>query len=600
MDSPRLYHKLPSPDSIRLLELTQDENHQGICGHLVLSKLEDGASFAALSYVWGSASPEDPILKIDGFDLKIRQTLKHALEAIASGPEKMFLWIDQICIDQENYAEREIQVALMAKIYRQAQRVICWLGLDDETTKIAFDSSTVLAIDESEPVPWKESMQRLIKAGIIRRIDDLVDPAKVPLPALAYLAKKTWFGRLWIVQEVALASKLEFRCGRVTIDGELFFMAIMRISSSLQNPPAPLLLEPFLHAVKLGQLRAQVASVNSCSYPHLAHTFSTWDCTKVEDRLNALFGLAFPYNSSSTWFQPRYNLSGPELFTKFAKEHTKENGNLDILHFSGCGDSERFSIDYIGGSAMLELNPPADDIPSWVPDWRVQSRPLVLLPDPGSGVNSYFTATLSKADYFFDESEHKLHVRALLVDEIVACGYPYYPSLCRDLQTTEHAIFERWYELAKSYLDSDTFERMFSSTLVMDARVTLTERGALNVEQHEISTLFRYWQRLMMNEPVYYDPDEDLQLVEGSARYGYVAEEVCRNRAMFITKGGRLGLGSTHVCPGADIYLLHGLKTPFTVFETSQGHVLRGECYVNGLMDQQVPTSESDTYIKLI
>lgn len=583
-----------------MLELTQDETHQSICGHLVLSRLEDNPSFAALSYVWGSASPEDPILKVDGFELKIRQSLKHALEAIVSGSEKMLLWIDQICIDQENYTERESQVALMAKIFRQAQRVICWLGLDDETTKIAFDLSTILAIDESEPVPWKESMQRLIKAGIVRRIDDLVDPDKIPLPALAYLVKKTWFGRLWIVQEVAFASKLEFRCGAVTIDGEVFFRTIMRISSSLQNPPAPLLLEPFQHAVKLGQLRAQVANATLCSYPHLAHTFSTWDCTKVEDRLNALFGLAFPYSSDSAWFQLRYNLTGPELFTKFAKDHVKGNGNLDILHFSGCGDSEKYSIDYGGGIARLELSPPEDDVPSWVPDWRVQSRPLVLLPDLGSGANSNFAATLSKVDYFFDESEDKLHVRALLVDEIVACGYPYYPSLCRDLQTTVHAIFEQWYELAKSYLDSDTFERMFSSTLVMDARVTLTERGALDVKQHEIPTLFRYWQRMMMNEPVLYDADENLKLAEGSARYGYVAEEVCRNRAMFITKKGRLGLGSTHVCPGADIYLLHGLKTPFTVFETSEGHTLRGECYVNGLMDQQVPTSESDTYIKLI
>lgn len=599
MDSPRLYHELPSPDSIRLLELTQDETKHSICGHLVLSKLEDSPSFAALSYVWGSASLEDPILKVDGFALKIRQSLKHALEAIFYGSKKILLWIDQICIDQENYAEREIQVALMAKIFRQAQRVICWLGLDDEKTRIAFDLITVLAAEESDLLSWQESNKRLTEAGYISKPSDVFITGNFPSSALVCLVKNSWFGRLWIVQEVALASKLEFRCGSSSIDGNIFFEAIMRISTSVQNPPAPSLLNPFRHAARLGQLRAQVADAISCSYPHLAHTFSTWDCTKVEDRLNALFGLAFPHNSGSTWFEPKYNLTGPELFIEFAKDYIKENSNLDILHFSACGDSGEYSIYDVGSNARLELSHPKDDIPSWVPDWRVQSRPLVLLPDSGSNANSNFTATLSKADYFFNESEHQLHVRALLVDEIVASGFPYCPSLFRDLHALEHIIFKQWYELAKGHLTSDTFESEFSTTLVMDAKITLTERGSLNVEQHEIPTLFKHWERMMMNDLVTYAPDENLQVIEGCSRYGYVAEEVCRDRAMFITKKGRLGLGSTHIFPGTHIYLLHGLRTPFTIYESSQGHKISGECYVNGLMDQKVLPSESDVYIKL-
>jgi hypothetical protein len=31
-----------------------------------------------------------------------------------------------------------------------------------------------------------------------------------------------------------------------------------------------------------------------------------------------------------------------------------------------------------------------------------------------------------------------------------------------------------------------------------------------------------------------------------SSRYGYIAEELCRDRSFFIMKAGRLGLGSVH------------------------------------------------------
>jgi hypothetical protein len=597
---PRPYRELPSSDSIRLLELTRDETKDSICGRLVLSKLDDIPSFAALSYVWGNPSSEDPLFQVDGYELKIRQSLNHALRALVSGSDKILLWIDQICIDQDNVSEQEHQVKLMSKIFRQARRVICWLGPDDRDAGYAFDLSIVLAINGSDSTFWKEPMQRLIQAGFIREISDLFNFTKVPLSALTELVKNPWFGRLWIVQEVALASKLEFRCGGCTIDGDMLFVAVRTISSSLHSPPAPWLLEPFRHALRLGQLRAQVAGNIHCSYPHLAHTFSTWHCKKTHDRLNALFRLAFPHNSRSAWFEPSYSITGTELYIKFAKDYINETGNLDILHFSGCGGSERYSLNCTSGTAVLELSPPADDILSWAPDWRVQSRPLALLPHPGYDIQSKFTATLSKADHFFDDNDRILHVRASLVDEIAACGWPYYLSLCRDLEITEHSIFEQWYELAKYHLSSDTFEAMFSSTLVMDARVTLTEKGSLNLNQDEIPTLFECWKNSIGKGSSPWNPDNDTQSIEGSARYGYVAEEVCRNRVMFITKKGRLGLGSTHTSPGSHIYLLHGLKTPFVVFEDQHVHVLRGECYVNGLMDQEAYTSDADVYLNLI
>ncbi|KAH6985548.1 heterokaryon incompatibility protein-domain-containing protein [Ilyonectria destructans] len=601
MDSTRLHAKLHRSDSIRLLELTRPGPDDPIQGRLFQSRLDDAPEYSALSYVWGDASPSDPMLQVNNSQLRIRKSLFQALEQLLSHVTAMVVWIDQICIDQENDVEREQQVKFMSRIFIQAQRVICWLGLHENDSDYAFDLLHTLAPNTADPkdsTDWEKATNKLWTAGFLNDLSDLFDPTKVPFFVVAALANRPWFSRLWIVQEVALASELEFRCGGSTIRGTTFFTAMQALSSIVHDPPMPWLLKPFRHSIRLGQLRAQVKAGMPCSFPHLAQTLSTWGCKRSHDRLNALFGLVSRNNPVHTWFLPTYSITSPELYLKFAKGYIQQKGNLDILHFAGCGDVEAHSLSKAYDTIILEPGPPADDVPSWVPDWRVQSRPITLLPYPGDNVRAQFSATVSSADYYLNEGSQTLRVRALLVDEITACGPPYYTSLCRRLQITEHDIFGLWFNLAKDIVKCDGFESMFASTLVMGAKVILTEHGALNVQPEEVLRIFRHWAERNLNEMIPHSIEDSDDLSEGSARFGYLAEEVCRNRTLFVTKSGRLGLGSTHVSPGASIYLIHGLRTPFVVHTKSNNtHTLRGECYVHGLMDQQASTSDLDVYL---
>jgi hypothetical protein len=381
--------------------------------------------------------------------------------------------------------------------------------------------------------------------------------------------------------------------------GTEFFTAIQRLSSVVHDPPAPWLLKPFRHALRLGQLRAQVAAGERLSFPHLAQILSTWSCKKSHDRLNALFGLFAHNTSDHRWFLPSYSIPSSELFLKFTTGYIKHNDNLDVLHFAGCGDVELHEISRAKDATILTPGPPADDVPSWVPDWRVQSRPLTLLPYPDHVVEAQFAATVSTADYSLDEGAQTLRVRALFVDEIATCGVPYYSTICRTVQITENEIFGLWFNLAKDTLGDD-FESMFASTITMDAKVVLKDYEALKVQPEELFRLFKHWLDRCLN-----DNDNDKEKIldeasDASVRFGYSAEEVCRNRTFFITKNGRLGLGSTHVSPGASVYLIHGLKTPFMVYEESGKHILRGECYVHGLMNRQASVSNQDIYLNLI
>lgn len=68
-------------------------------------------------------------------------------------------WIDALCIDQENLAERNHQVTQMGKIYASAYRVVSWLGWWDHT----LDSSTTRDTRETKMAgPFLENSRRQI------------------------------------------------------------------------------------------------------------------------------------------------------------------------------------------------------------------------------------------------------------------------------------------------------------------------------------------------------------------------------------------------------------------------------------------------------
>lgn len=374
MSSTYIYAKLRRSDSIHLLELRRFGPDSLIHGNLVEFGLDDTPHYYALSYAWGDASPNDPTLLVNNTLLRIRESLFQTLVHLFSGATTMIIWVDQICIDQENDSEREQQVRLMSRVFIQAQRVICWLGLHENNSNHAFDLLRTLVPNDSDlraSTDWKNAANRLWRAGFLGDLSSMFDPANIPFSAAATLASRSWFSRLWIVQEVALASELEFRCGDSTLSGTTFFTAMQMLSSVVHDPPAPWLSKPFRHAVRLGQLRAQVSAGKPLSLPHTAQALSTWRCKKSHDRLNALFGLWLPRTPEHRWFQPSYSITSPELFVKFATGHIRHNHSLNILHFAGCGDVEVHELSRAYDTTVFTPGPPADDVPSWVPDWRV-------------------------------------------------------------------------------------------------------------------------------------------------------------------------------------------------------------------------------------
>ena len=128
---------------IRLLSLEPSSSLQDTprCTLEVIS-LNHAPEFEALSYTWDSLSNQHTIHLDSDEDFYVGRSLYHALQRLRSKTEPRKLWIDALCINQNNDSEKTEQVQLMGAVYRAAHRVLIWLGesaLKSESEQRAYD-----------------------------------------------------------------------------------------------------------------------------------------------------------------------------------------------------------------------------------------------------------------------------------------------------------------------------------------------------------------------------------------------------------------------------------------------------------------------------
>lgn len=154
--SPFEYHPLDDLQSVRLLALAPAESFEiPIRCQIFETKLAT-ARFEALSYVWGKCTDLVPI-SLNGCVMNITQSLWCVLCRLRDSKTSRLLWVDALCINQEDVPEKGQQVQMMREIYIVAEQVLIWLGEADIESDRAFqtirehqatpDSSAKSAID---------------------------------------------------------------------------------------------------------------------------------------------------------------------------------------------------------------------------------------------------------------------------------------------------------------------------------------------------------------------------------------------------------------------------------------------------------------------
>ncbi|OCK82378.1 HET-domain-containing protein, partial [Lepidopterella palustris CBS 459.81] len=114
-------------ESIRLIRLEPGSGKDIINCTLESTTLENKPTFDALSYAWGE-STDVSLIEVNGVMVEINESLWDALHHLRSETKAITLWVDALCIDQQNAEEKSRQVPLMDEIYNRAQTVHVWLG----------------------------------------------------------------------------------------------------------------------------------------------------------------------------------------------------------------------------------------------------------------------------------------------------------------------------------------------------------------------------------------------------------------------------------------------------------------------------------------
>jgi hypothetical protein len=130
---------------VRLLDLSPvlPGKDEPLAGDLRIVSLDGkflNPNYEALSYVWGKdADSPSRRLRCSGVNIPITQNCDDALRILHCHFGVRTIWVDAICINQDNAEEKEHQIPLMRDIFVKARRVFVWLGHGTRESDEALD-----------------------------------------------------------------------------------------------------------------------------------------------------------------------------------------------------------------------------------------------------------------------------------------------------------------------------------------------------------------------------------------------------------------------------------------------------------------------------
>jgi hypothetical protein len=181
---------------------------------IVIERDRKSVEYIALSYTWGRPELSESLI-CNGKNRPISSSNAAALNAIRNHTAPTYIWIDAICINQEDAQEKSAQVARMLNIYKRAQLVIAWLGEPDTDSQLAFTCCRKLT-------ELKEAVSRVRGTS---HAPACFDHLRAIHHAILSLYNRPWLRRTWIRQEIYGAKRLVVQCGSHQISWDQYIQA---------------------------------------------------------------------------------------------------------------------------------------------------------------------------------------------------------------------------------------------------------------------------------------------------------------------------------------------------------------------------------------
>ncbi|KAH7184642.1 heterokaryon incompatibility protein-domain-containing protein [Fusarium flagelliforme] len=368
-----LYKPITNPYEIRVLEIKPGIGTERLeaalhyCtvefDHLALNCLPKWAIsstdyskpvfFTALSYTWGP-NAFDCSIECDGFVKNITTSLDSAIRQFRHPVDSIMMWIDQICINQDDNIEKAQQIPLMSRIYRLATNTVIWLGEASEGSDSALRllERIVSCLQFALHNPDFPDLERL----------GLPEPDSKVWEHLCELLTRKWFTRVWVIQEAVLSwhSDTWFACGDFflpwkTLADACMYLNTCGISSKLGEKFSTII--P-IHA-PLGEVMLNIEWMKRTSHPDL-FTFLAYtrnaECWDPKDRVYGLLGLIGDKAKAA-------------VRVSYASDYTVASLYKDVTvgYIRGDDPNSLMRLPLVLGAVDHE----SPDLPSWTPDWRV-------------------------------------------------------------------------------------------------------------------------------------------------------------------------------------------------------------------------------------
>jgi len=222
-----IYSLAPFSDStkeIRLITIEPGNFSDGICCGLKVVPINSADEYETLSYTWGDTSATEEI-KIGAMVCNVTKNLRDALRHIRSEQGVKIIWVDAICINQADLAERNTQVQMMRAIYSNASVMNAWISNAEGDAELALPfiesfsyvfnqdnrirSILLVTHQNLEDMSWADTAT----GKFILESTSPSSPNRAGWEAFVRLFDRPYFYRCWVLQEMCVSKNIFFGSG---------------------------------------------------------------------------------------------------------------------------------------------------------------------------------------------------------------------------------------------------------------------------------------------------------------------------------------------------------------------------------------------------